>query len=150
MASPKLLLGRVSRVGYVYSVTTVTARRHPWFLDDAHVHALLEALRTSDRLKRTLTLAWVVMPDHLHWLFQLRQGTLSACLRDMKAGSARRIHRLRRTRGRLWQPGYHDHAVRHHESLHALVTYLMQNPVRAGLCRHADDYPHAWRRWPTH
>lgn len=148
MASPKLLRGRLSLIGHVYSITTVTAGRHPRFLDDGNAGAVIEAIRASDRAKRTLTLAWVVMPDHLHWLFQLRQATLSSCLREMKAASARQIHLQKRTHGRIWQPGYHDHAVRDHESLHGLAAYILRNPVRAGLCPHSGDYRHSWCRWP--
>ncbi len=148
MASPKLLRGRLSLVGHVYSITTATAGRQPHFLEDGNAGAVIEAIRTSDRSRRTLSLAWVVMPDHLHWLFQLRQAPLSSCLREMKATSARHIHLLKQTHGRIWQPGYHDHAVRDHESLHALAAYIRHNPVRAGLCRHPGDYRYSWCRWP--
>jgi REP element-mobilizing transposase RayT len=43
--------------------------------------------------------------------------------------------------GRLWQPGYHDHALRREEDLVATARYLVANPLRAGLVQHIGDYP---------
>jgi REP element-mobilizing transposase RayT len=34
-------------------------------------------------------LAWVVMPDHLHWLVELQHGTLAELMCRIKAGSSR-------------------------------------------------------------
>lgn len=43
--------------------------------------------------------------------------------------------------GRLWQPGFHDHAVRREESLEAIARYIVANPLRAGLVKKVGDYP---------
>ncbi|WP_305805742.1 transposase [Stenotrophomonas sp. YIM B06876] len=150
MASPRLLRGRVSHIGTLYSITTVTAGRRPLFRADGNARIVIDAMRRSDRNKLTCTLAWAVMPDHLHWLIQLRRGTLADCLRELKSHSAKHINQLNQARGSVWQAGYHDHAVRHHESLHALTAYILHNPVRAGLCTHPSGYPYVWCRWPDH
>jgi REP element-mobilizing transposase RayT len=42
----------------------------------------------------------------------------------------------------VWQPGYHDHAVRQDEDLRAMARYVVANPVRAGLVKDIGDYPH--------
>ena len=147
MASPRLTRGRVSIPGQVYAVTTIASARRPLFLAAANAGIVIDALRESDRRRCTSTLAWVVMPDHLHWLFLLRQGTLAGCMGGMKASAAKAINRHKGAAGPVWQAGYHDHAIRDEESLRAVARYIVYNPVRAGLCEHPAEYPHAWCRW---
>jgi REP element-mobilizing transposase RayT len=93
-------------------------------------------------LARAATLAYVIMPDHFHWLMQLLPGSeLSGVVQSVKGRVAGRINRLTGARGsRLWQPGFHDHAVRREEDLAALARYIVWNPVRAGLARSVADY----------
>ena len=112
MASPALRFGRWSQTGNVYAITAVTRARRPWFDDKANVDLLIEALRTVERTGRTSSLAWVVMPDHLHWLFELRTGTLAGCMQILKSRSGRSIARRADANAPIWQPGYYDHALR--------------------------------------
>ena len=87
------------------------------------------------------TLAWVVMPDHLHWLLVPRQGALDAVVRRIKSRSAAFINREINTRGALWQKGYHDHALRKDEEVRAVARYIVANPLRARIVEHIGDYP---------
>jgi REP element-mobilizing transposase RayT len=94
-------------------------------------------LRDQQRLEHAKTLAFVVMPDHLHWLMQLGpQVTLSVCMRNVKTLSALRIGRP------IWQNGFHDHAIRQEEDLPSVARYVVSNPVRAGLVVKTGQYPH--------
>ena len=83
--------------------------------------------------------AAVVMPDHLHFVGQLREGSLSKVMHTLKSYSAHKIGR-RGIRPPIWQDGYHDHALRRDEDYRSLVTYLLQNPVRARLVDRIEDY----------
>ncbi len=83
------------------------------------------------------------MPDHLHWLVQLHNGSLSALLQRFKSCSASQVNRLlRRTGKTLWQPGFHDRAVRDDEDIRAIARYIAANPIQAGLVRNIGQYPH--------
>jgi len=66
--SHRLRLGRFSQAGQVYMVTVFTLGRQPFFTDFAAARALVHTLKTESDLHRAHTLAYVVMPDHLHWL----------------------------------------------------------------------------------
>ena len=148
MASPKLRYGRHSSTGIVYSLTTTTHGREPFFADAASVAVLVDALRFVERAGISHSLAWVVMPDHLHWLMELQTGTLAECMSLLKSRSSRLLNQQLGRRGALWQHGYRDHAVRSDESLHEKALYIMANPVRAGLACELGEYPYAWCRWP--
>ncbi|HDS1579791.1 TPA: transposase [Stenotrophomonas maltophilia] len=148
MASPRLRYGRYSSVGSVYSLTTATCGREPFFADAALVAILVETLRFVERRGLSHSLAWVVMPDHLHWLMELRSGTLPECMSLLKSRSSRLLNQRLQRSGTLWQHGYHDHAVRSDASLHEKAKYILANPLRAGLASALGEYPHAWCRWP--
>lgn len=95
------------------------------------------------------TLAFVLMPDHLHWLVQLHGGPLSDLARRFKSRSAAAINHANATPGvRLWQAGFHDHAVRDGQDIRALARYIVANPLRAGLADSVGDYPHWDAAWP--
>ena len=148
MSSPALRIGRWSQTGNVYAITAVTYARRRWFDDEASVDLLIEALRTVERTGRTCFLAWVIMPDHLHWLIQLRSGTLAGCMQILKSRSGRSIGRYVDAGTPIWQAGYYDHALRSDECLRTQATYIAANPVRAGLATCIGEYPYAWSRWP--
>lgn len=134
--------GRYSELGRIYLITTITEQRRPVFADWRLGRLLAQTLRQSDAEGRSQTLAWVVMPDHLHWLMALRNGAdLAGTMRWVKGVSARKIGLASRLPIRVWQPGYHDHAVRREEDLLAMARYVVANPLRKKLVQRIGDYP---------
>jgi hypothetical protein len=43
-------------------------------------------------------------------------------------------------RGRVWQDGFFDHAVRRDEDVRTIARYIVSNPLRAGLVSNLGDY----------
>lgn len=129
--------GRVSLPGQVYHVTTVTFDRQSVFSDLVSARLLINALRQAQARDEATTLAFVVMPDHMHWLMQLGTGvSLPQVVGAIKAVTAHRLG------SRIWQTGFHDHALRREEDLAELARYIVANPLRAGLVDRVGDYPH--------
>jgi REP element-mobilizing transposase RayT len=88
-------------------------------------------------------LAWVLMPDHVHWLVQVgKEGNLSRVVNRLKSASGCQVHRLIGTRGPLWQQGFHDHALRAQEDVRRVARYVLANPLRAGLVQRMGEYPY--------
>lgn len=133
--------GRFSEAGRVYLVTTVVRDRKPVFSDWRVGRELVQVLRAADAAGLSETLAFVVMPDHLHWLLSLG-GTsdLSTVMRLVKGQSSRRVGLMSSMHG-LWQKGFHDHAAREDEDVLAMASYVVANPLRAGLVARLADYP---------
>ena len=135
--SHSLRTGRYTQAGQIYLLTSVTADRQPVFADFQAARRLIRCLQHAALLRQADTLAFVVMPDHLHWLMQLGEGVdLSRCMGSVKSISARQLGIP------FWQKGFHDHAVRQEEDLPALARYVVSNPVRAGLVKRVGEYPH--------
>ena len=141
MPYASLLRGRVSLPGHYYSVTTTTQGRRVLFSDLYAARTVVSAIRSLDAGRHCETLALVVMPDHVHWLFRLGMFlSLSEVVRRFKARSARELG-LGRDSISIWQHGFHDHAIRSDESLSRVARYIIENPVRAGLVPRIGDYP---------
>jgi REP element-mobilizing transposase RayT len=135
--SHSLRTGRHTQAGQIYLLTTVTADRQPVFADFLAARCLIRCLQQAALLRQADTLAFVVMPDHLHWLMQLGEGIdLSRCMGSVKSITARQLGIP------FWQKGFHDHAVRKEEDLPAVARYVVSNPVRAGLVKRVGEYPH--------
>ena len=129
--------GRVSLPGNVYLVTAVTASRKPVFASFSAARLAVRCFHDQDVAYHAQTCAFVVMPDHIHWLLQLREdGDLSGVVRLYKAKVTMRLGK------NLWQRGFHDHALRSDEDMRDVAQYIIANPVRAGFVRSVGDYPH--------
>ncbi|WP_256643841.1 transposase [Stenotrophomonas sp. 9(2022)] len=148
MPSPALLRCRTSAVGHFYVITSVVAGRRPLFAVPECAGALMEHFKDSDRRGLTRSFAWVVMPDHFHWVMQLREGGLGRCVQSLKSRSAIAINATLGGSAAVWQRGYYDHWIRDERDVRQQVLYVMENPVRASLALRLGDYPYAWCRWP--
>ena len=137
-----LRTGRHSLANQVYLITMVTAQREPVFADLHAARRLINVLRDEERLQRAMTWAFVVMPDHLHWLMQLGASVpLSACVHGVKSMTSRQLGRS------IWQAGFHDRAMRREDDLKAIARYIVANPLRTGLATDLASYPHWDARW---
>jgi REP element-mobilizing transposase RayT len=86
-------------------------------------------------------MAWVLMPDHLHWLIQLGdRHSLSEVIRMFKGRSSLAINTVLERAGAIWQRGFYDHALRREEDVEDIARYIVANPVRAGLVRSVREY----------
>ncbi|AGE25123.1 MULTISPECIES: REP-associated tyrosine transposase [Pseudomonas] len=140
-ASKRLRIGRCDELNRIYLLTSNTLGREPIFSDFKLGRLVVQQLRIAQNQGLATSLAWVVMPDHFHWLISLEKGSLADLMRQVKSRSTRVVNAVARRQGRLWQPGFHDHALRREESLQGVARYIVANPLRAGLVKKFGDYP---------
>ena len=134
--------GRASRSGQIYNVTTATISRKPVFINYSAACAAARCFEDPHLLVDAGMLAWILMPDHVHWLIQIGVAVdLAAVVCRLKSASARRTNRILARSGALWQRAYYDHALRTDEDLIRVARYIVANPVRAGLVKRVGDYP---------
>ncbi len=148
-AQSRLRLGRDSQPGHAYLLTTNCRQRAPWLASAAAAQVVMDALYWLDRQERAELIAMVVMPDHVHFVASLTGTSLDRLMHSFKSFTSQRINPMLGRDAPLWQPGYHDHALRAEEDLHAVVDYCLHNPVRAGLVQDFRQYPHLWCRYPN-
>jgi REP element-mobilizing transposase RayT len=141
--SKDLRKGRISEGGRLYLLTTVTRDRLPLFRDFRLGRIVVHSFRYHHEKGMVSSLAFVVMPDHVHWLAELKSDNgLEGLMRSFKSYTSLMMNRVRGTSGQpVWQAGYHDHALRREEDLQDVAKYVVANPLRAGLVERLEDYP---------
>ncbi len=123
---------------------------------DAFVEQLGTVL-TSNGESTVKLVAWVVMRNHVHLLIQPRdEGVVADITRSLKSSFAQRViarwreldapilAKIVDAQGRchFWQlGGGYDRNIRNERELSAVIDYIHENPVSAGLC----DLPHQWK-----
>ncbi|MFW0759204.1 REP-associated tyrosine transposase [Pseudomonas sp. H11T01] len=140
-ASHRLRIGRYAEQNRIYLLTANPLKREPVFRDFTLGRMVVHQFKQAQDQGFADSLAWVVMPDHFHWLVQLQKGSLGELMCQTKSLSARTVNAAAGRTGSLWQQGYHDHSLRQEESLVRVARYVVANPLRAGLVKRLGDYP---------
>jgi len=138
-----------------------------WLAQDEIASIVAEAIRHRDGKEYDL-LAYCIMSNHVHMLIELdekdasnvlrasaRRGTmeqrrtevrptstyaLTAILRMIKGSTARECNKLLARTGSFWHHESYDHVVRNSGELEKILWYVIQNPVKAGLCNDWQDW----------
>jgi putative transposase len=77
----------------------------------------------------------LLMPDHLHAIIAFPAGPgIKATVRFWKRYLSR-LHRVQ------WQRDFFDHRLRDHHQQVTKAEYILQNPVRWGLCERVEEWP---------
>jgi REP element-mobilizing transposase RayT len=101
-----------------------------------------EALRFHHHHSRWYDLrAWVIMPNHIHFLIKISNTPLSKIIKELKRYTAREANKILRRTGELWAEDYYDTYMR--DAGHETKTrrYIENNPVKALLVREPKDWP---------
>ena len=147
MPYQNLTKGRISETGRAYSLTMVTEGRVPYFNDFYVARCLINEMHRVDDNSQLESLAWGLMPDHLHWLLVLEIDYLSDLIRLFNGVRSQLLNNKLQRQGTFWQRGFYDHAIRKEEDLRIAARYIVANPLRAGLVEVIGDYPHWDAKW---
>ena len=129
--------------GSIYFITICTLPRG---VDQLCTEQASQNLFDSISLNGGRNIWWphlvLFMPDHLHGLFSFHSDPgMKKAIKDWKQFVSRNLNIN-------WQRDFFDHRLRTAESNEEKADYIRQNPVRAGLVKHADEWPHI-REWKT-
>lgn len=142
---PKLppRLSRLFPSNPVFFVTLCTHRRQRVLATGAVNGSFIQFAQQAYAGRNIAVGRYVIMPDHLHlfvtgpddfdlgrWIGKLKQFLSKSVPRET-------------TSQPFWQRGFFDHVLRNEESYGQKWNYVRDNPVRAGLVAHADDWPYA-------
>jgi REP element-mobilizing transposase RayT len=119
-------------------------------LSDPTIGHLIETALHHFNMVRYRLFAWVVMPNHVHVVVEPLAGhSLSRIVHSWKSFTAKQANRHLGLTGAFWQVDYFDRAVRDERHLAAAIEYIHDNPVKAGLARRPEDWPHSSARIDT-
>jgi REP element-mobilizing transposase RayT len=91
--------------------------------------------------ERYSLLAWCVMPNHVHVLFEAGpEHRLDRIVHSWKSFTAHAANKLLGRTASFWAPEYLDRYMRDDMHLAATLAYIEGNPVKAGLCREPGEW----------
>lgn len=148
---------RADTKGGCYFFTVNTLHRQP-ILVEADIRTALreaiQAVRTS--LPFTIE-AWVLLPDHLHAIWNLPQGdadfatrwriiktkVTQCCGTRLLREEYLTARRREKHQSSLWQNRYWEHEIRDDHDFARHVDYVHWNPVKHGHVKRVADWPYS-------
>ena len=136
---------RLEIAGGLYHVTSRGDRREDIYHDDADCLAWLAILaQTCERFNWHIH-AWCQMSNDYHLIVETVEGNLSAGMRQLNGVYTQNINRRHRRTGHVFQGRYKGILVERDSYLLELSRYVVLNPVRAAMVKHA----HQWK-WSSY
>jgi putative transposase len=123
-----------------------TAQSGPFWLRDFQI-ATLVADSLNHRDGRVYDLdAFCIMPNHVHVVYTplpKADGSyhaMSAIMHSLKRYTSRQSNLLLGREGSFWQHENYDHVIRDEAEWQRIITYIVNNPVKAGFVQY-------WEEW---
>jgi putative transposase len=133
---PRLILP-----GFPHHVVQRGNRRQPVFFRPDDYRLFRSLLRRACAETGVACWAYCLMPNHVHLVLQPRdESGLATLMRQTQLAYTTHINRREDWSGFLWQGRYFSCPM---DEAHALAAlrYVELNPVKAGLCPSAEDWP---------
>jgi len=133
-------------------ITCVTRDRIRHFAEEDNVALLWATMRRVQEIHPFRLLAYVIMPDHFHWLMRVddKRGDFSTVLHSVKRNytlNFKKAHRITSSLV-LWQERFWDHVIRDEADLNRHFDYIHWNPVKHGYVQFPETWRHStFRHW---
>ena len=138
---------RYYRSGGCFFFTVVTYNRVPLFDDQSNIQKLRAAFSQVNGCYPFVMDAIVILPDHLHCLWQLPVGDndFSTRWRYIKTQFSKTCMSSVNNRGekKIWQRRFWEHCIRDEEDWRRHMDYIFYNPVRHGLVNSVEQWPYS-------
>ena len=108
--------------------------------DERIARLVTDALRKFDGTRYRL-IAFTIMPNHVHVLFEVGEVPMAEIVRSWKQFTATQANKLLQRKGPFWQADYWDTFMRDVDHEERSIRYIQNNPVKAGLVKE-------WQQWP--
>jgi len=143
---------RANAAGACYFFTVVTSLRKPVFSSETSVQILRNAVRDEMQRRPFSIEAAVVLPDHIHCIWQLpnNDSDYSSRWREIKKSVTKKIGTDSNTRneGDIWQRRFWEHLIRNDDDWRSHMDYIHYNPVKHGYVENPAQWKwSSFNRW---
>jgi len=136
---PRTARASVGNVVY-HVINRGNARNDVFHAPDDYVAFLRLVREANERLPMRLV-GFCVMTNHFHLvLHPYDDGDLSRWMQWLMTSHVRRYHRHYKSSGHVWQGRFKAFPIQQDDHLFTVVRYVERNPVRARICRLAQNY----------
>lgn len=130
----------------IYHVMLRGVNRDAIFLEDEDFERFLHALSVSKDASGCAVLAYCLMTNHVHLVLAPTRESLGAVMKRLGVRYASWFNRKYGRVGHLFQDRFRSIPVETDEYLVALLRYVWNNPVEAGLATRPENYRWSSRR----
>jgi putative transposase len=125
----------------IYHVIPVGSNKGPIVWDGRDFESLLaEMARVAARYNWEV-FAWCVMTTHYHLVLRTPEGGFSPGFQLLNGNHSRRTNRRHEREAHLFKNRPFAKHVASDAHLVAAILYALRNPVAAGICKRASDWP---------
>ncbi len=128
-----------------------------WLKEENVAQVVKEIIHFNDNKTYSL-ICYSIMPNHVHLVFtpvdrseaSIKNKTVNEAnasfyivtkiLQDIKSKTALRCNMHLNRSGAFWQHESYDHVVRDEKELKRIIEYVLNNPVKAGLCEKREEW----------
>ena len=117
-----------------------------WLKEPAIANIVMDSLHFLNG-KHLHLWAYCIMPNHVHLLAHTFEPglMLHEIMRNHKTFSGREANLVLGNTGKpFWAREYYDHMVRSDRSFFNILKYIAENPVKAKLVKHWEDWPYTY------
>jgi len=136
---------KISAPGIISHVTQRATGSEPLFLEPADYLHMLGLIKEISEKFSLEFFAFVLMPNHLHLLFELTKNNLSKAMHNIFFKYASYINRKYQRKGNLFCGRYRQAVCFDEVYLIVISLYIHLNPVRAGIV--SDYSKYGWSSW---
>jgi putative transposase len=133
---------RIEFDGAWYHVINRGVEKRKTFCHENHYQKFLSLLEEVTKVYGIEVHAFSLMPNHYHLLVHTPKAGLSMAMKHLNGVYTLYFNKVTERDGPLFKGRYKAIIVDSNEYLTELVRYIHQNPVKANLCKKAED--HAW------
>jgi REP element-mobilizing transposase RayT len=125
----------------IYHVIPVGSNKGPIVWDGRDFESLLGELARVATRHGWEVFAWCVMTTHYHVVLRTPEGGFSAGFQSLNGNHARRTNRRHERVAHLFKNRPFAKRVASDAHLVAAILYAVRNPVAAGICERASQWP---------
>jgi len=126
----------------IFFATTKIAMSRRLLQSERNAGLFIDVLRSLVYEYRFKLLDFVIMPDQVHLLIEVREDmTIEKVMQLIKGRFSHRLSHEMGYKGEVWQRGFTEVQVMNKEGVQGHRAYIAENPVRAGLAASAKEYP---------
>jgi REP element-mobilizing transposase RayT len=132
---------RIQIEGGIYHLGTRGVRKSPIFTDTHDRERFLLLLETTLNRYGWELHTYCLMTNHFHLLVTTPEANLSAGMQFLNGCFAQWFNWRHGFEGHVVERRFYSGLVKSDEHLMALARYILLNPVRAGICNSAGEWP---------
>ena len=133
---------RVAQSG-IYHVMMRGINHQQIFEEDEDYRVFLRILRKCKNISGFKILAYCLMGNHIHLLIKEDEEKLELIFKRIGVRFVKWYNQKYQRCGHLFQDRFKSEVVDDERYLITVAGYIHQNPVKAGICKNADEYPYS-------